>query len=212
MNDTHRRRRTWDDWLAQAEAGLVGALLLASLAIVLCQVLARALFDHPLAWTDEGARLCLVWLTFVGAGYLMAHGRHLAVDALVRRLPRRARLAGEVISNLVVIAVCGTVLVAGFGFVTTVARSTSPALSVSMAWFYGAAIVGLVMVVVHAVTNTVRALHRGHALYTEAADDVVDDVVALESGSDVVTTPSDSPHAGSASRFRHEDRGVGETS
>jgi len=196
-------RARWDQRLFRVEAALVSTLLAVMLVLVLLQVTARSLLEQPLPWSDEASRLCLVWLTFVGAGALMAHGQHLAVDALMRVLPRRAGMAVEVISNVVVATACGCVLATGIGFVAVVAQSVTPALAISTGWFYGAGLTGMVLVIVHAVVNSIDALRAGAPRYATVAEDVVEDAIALEtvsapSGGDADHRTEDGHHAGVA--------------
>ncbi len=71
---------------------LRGACLImfaALVVIVFMQVMLRYLFASPLAWSDEIARLLLVWVSFLGITlvYFSAEG-HPAVTIVVDRLSR----------------------------------------------------------------------------------------------------------------------------
>jgi C4-dicarboxylate transporter DctM subunit len=65
----------------------VTALLVVAQAVVVgLQVAGRHLFSHPLPWTEEIARLLLVWLMCAGGIGALANGQHPRVTALVRLL------------------------------------------------------------------------------------------------------------------------------
>ena len=53
--------------LLAAEKIAATLLLVAVTLLVVLQVVARYVFDRPLFWTDELARYCYVWLSFVAA-------------------------------------------------------------------------------------------------------------------------------------------------
>ncbi len=187
-----RQNYLWHEWVTRVEFVILNSALVASLLLVLVQVVSRGLVGHPLSWTDEASRLALIWLTFVGAGYLMSRGKHLAVDSFSALFPVRVRTTIEIASNLVVAVACVAILIAGVGFVRTVAESVSTALSASMFWFYGAALVGGLLVAMHAVVNSIRAIRDRAPIYPgiseEAADQQLDHAVATNSAHGAAST------------------------
>ena len=69
-----------DRWLLWATAFLI----FAQAAAVALQVIGRHLFHHPLPWTEEIARLLLVWLMCVGGVVGLRHAQHPRVTAVTR--------------------------------------------------------------------------------------------------------------------------------
>lgn len=76
-------------WLTLGMEYLIGAILVALIVSVSSNVVGRALFNHSLPWADELARMLFIWLVFIGAAAAFSRYEHIAVDALVRRLPLR---------------------------------------------------------------------------------------------------------------------------
>ena len=79
-----------------AERALDGAiaLLVAAQAFVVgLQVVGRHVFRHPVPWTEEVARLLLVWLMCVGGVRALQQVDHPRVTALIRRLSAARRAA-----------------------------------------------------------------------------------------------------------------------
>ncbi|MBT2773199.1 TRAP transporter small permease [Halomonas sp. ISL-60] len=76
-------------WLTLGMEYLIGAILVALIVSVSCNVVGRALFNYSLPWADELARMLFIWLVFIGAAAAFTRYEHIAVDALVRRLPLR---------------------------------------------------------------------------------------------------------------------------
>jgi C4-dicarboxylate transporter DctM subunit len=63
----------------------IAALVVAQAAVVGLQVIGRHILRPPLPWTEEIARVLLVWLMCAGGVWALRHGRHPRVTALVRR-------------------------------------------------------------------------------------------------------------------------------
>lgn len=71
----------------------IAILVVAQAAVVGLQVVGRHVLHQPIPWTEEIARLLLVWLMCVGGIWALQHGQHPRVTALVRLLPPARRLA-----------------------------------------------------------------------------------------------------------------------
>ena len=71
----------------------VAALVTAQALVVGLQVIGRHVLRQPIPWTEEIARLLLVWLMCVGGIAALRHAQHPRVTALVRLLSRSRRLA-----------------------------------------------------------------------------------------------------------------------
>jgi tripartite ATP-independent transporter DctM subunit len=89
-------------------------LLAADLVVVVVSVLGRYLFDAPMVWSDDVARMLLLAVTFLGAAAALAHGDNAGVTFFVDRLtaPRRAMVdaAVAVVVVLVAAALCWNTL------------------------------------------------------------------------------------------------------
>ena len=70
---------------------LLGVALVVVVGVTLLQILLRYAFDAPLIWSEELAKLLIVWIAFVGAAVVCWDGRHLNVDVFFALLPDRAR-------------------------------------------------------------------------------------------------------------------------
>ncbi|MEO7189567.1 MAG: TRAP transporter large permease subunit [Vicinamibacterales bacterium] len=84
--------------------GLIAALVVAQAAIVGLQVIGRHVLLQPFSWTEEIARLLLVWLMCFGGIAALRHGQHPRVTVLVRRLSASRRDAVDRGLRLVLLA------------------------------------------------------------------------------------------------------------
>jgi TRAP-type C4-dicarboxylate transport system permease small subunit len=88
------------------------SLLVVILILVLAQVAIRYLPGVSAAWTGEIARLSMVWMTFLMAGYLAAHDRHISIQVVDFVLGQRARAGVRLFADIVVLVTCVVVILA----------------------------------------------------------------------------------------------------
>lgn len=101
-------------WLTLGMEYLIGVILVALIASVSCNVVGRALFNHSLPWADELARMLFVWLVFIGAAAAFSRYEHIAVDALVRRLPLRLAHMLYFLQHLIITGLMGVMIWGGY--------------------------------------------------------------------------------------------------
>jgi len=136
------------------------ALLVAALAAVVgVQVVGRHLLHSPWPWTEEIARLLLVWLMCIGGIRALSDSEHPRVTALVRLLTPSRRAAVERGLQLVLLAFFLHLVVPSWRLTLSSAGERLPASGIS-----GAAIsVMLPLALVLMCTVLVRQLRRGGA-------------------------------------------------
>lgn len=96
--DLHQLFKEWEKQEEQVdlsdlkpEDSIVFLIFWALFAVVLLQVFTRYVLNDSLGWTEEIARYLLIGVTFVGSVMAMRKGSHIAVEALLKYLPPRAR-------------------------------------------------------------------------------------------------------------------------
>lgn len=80
---------------------LVGIMFLTIVILTLVQVFARYILNSPLLWSEELARLLLVWVVFLGGAVVCWDGRHLNVDTFFSRSSGRVRVAMRALNALI---------------------------------------------------------------------------------------------------------------
>ncbi|HEY7609267.1 MAG TPA: TRAP transporter small permease [Alphaproteobacteria bacterium] len=94
-------------------AGAAGAtLLFVGITLAICaEVLLRYGFNRPISWVVEISEYSLLWITFLGAAWVLRHGGHVRVDILLQYLsPAALRICGlfssaaGIVTTLVLIA------------------------------------------------------------------------------------------------------------
>ena len=114
-------------------------------------VWSRYIMQATFRWYDEVARLCFVWIIFLGAAVAVGRRLHFRMHLVVDRFGPRARAAVERLITLFVIAF-GAVLVAGGIRMAPIAhRQVTDALELSQLWFYAALPVGGALMILFAL-------------------------------------------------------------
>lgn len=114
-------------------------------------VWSRYVMQATFRWYDEVARLCFVWIIFLGAAVAVRRGLHFRVHLLVDRLGPTAQRAANLLATLTVIAF-GAILVAGGIRIAPIAhRQVTDALELSQLWFFAALPVGGALMILFAL-------------------------------------------------------------
>ena len=88
------------------EQAIGTVLVVTILFLVLTQVAQRYIPGQGWPWTGEIARYSMVWLTFVMAGYLVAHDRHIAIHLVDFVLRGRGLAFVKVLVNVTILVTC----------------------------------------------------------------------------------------------------------
>lgn len=158
-------------WMIIAEKLIAGLFLVVIVATMSLQVIARYLFDNPYQWSEELSRFALIWMTFMSAAYVMAEGRHIAVDMLSMRFGERGRLVLEVGSYILITVTCMLLVFGGAKFVWYVGKVGSPTLGLPKSLWYGACLVGLSVIAIHCLINLLQVCVTGKPIPRESTAD-----------------------------------------
>ncbi|MDR2177471.1 MAG: TRAP transporter small permease [Treponema sp.] len=70
---------------------LIAFFLAAMIILVFMNVVFRYLFSKGFAWSEEIARLCFIYLVYLGSIGAMRDNQHLIIDSILSRVPRIAQ-------------------------------------------------------------------------------------------------------------------------
>ena len=131
---------------------VIGALLLVViLFLVVALVAQRYLPGVNFPQTGEVARLAMVWGTFLMAGYLTAHDRHIAIHVVDYVLDGRALAAVKLAVNLIVLATCLGLVYATYLLVSGDIGQVTPAAEIPLSFVNAIPIVGFALTALRAV-------------------------------------------------------------
>jgi TRAP-type transport system small permease protein len=123
--------------------GLIVAAFAVMVAAAILQVLSRYVFNSPLGWTEELARLMLVWWTFAAVGMLAFQGKLLGIDALLLALSARPANAVVAFAQAISTIFTAWLVWLSIRLVRLAGSQITPALDIPYAYIYLSLPVGL---------------------------------------------------------------------
>jgi TRAP-type C4-dicarboxylate transport system permease small subunit len=141
------------------------SLLVAAMAaitlVVLLGVAARYIFGAPLLWTDEAARIVLIFLMFLGIAELFRLRQgHVAIDTLANFLGGRPAKAIRVLAAIVVVASLAVMIFGGAILSDPARPATTAVLGIPMWVLYSvipaSGVLGIVFLVVRLFDRSSR--------------------------------------------------------
>ncbi|MFK7752259.1 MAG: TRAP transporter small permease [Sedimentitalea sp.] len=94
---------------------MIGAALLFFIASIICfEVIGRALGGSSRLWVLEASEYTLLFITFLGAPYLLEKNMHVVLDLVYEKVTGAGRLALQVFNAGIGFAVCLVLTVVGF--------------------------------------------------------------------------------------------------
>ena len=127
------------------------ALMLVLVADVFLGVWSRYVMRATFQWYDEVARLCFVWMIFLGAAVAVRRGAHFRLHLLIDRLGPAMRRRIDLLVTVIVIAFAGVLVAGGIAVLPVARRQVTDALEISMVWFYGALPIGGALMIAFAL-------------------------------------------------------------
>ena len=135
-------------------------LMVVLVADVFLGVWSRYVMRATFQWYDEVARLCFVWMIFLGAAVAVRRGGHFRLHLLIDRFGASARRRADLLVTLIVIAFAAVLVAGGIAIASLARRQVTDSLELSMLWFYSALPVGGTLMIVFALPQ-LWALIRG---------------------------------------------------
>jgi TRAP-type C4-dicarboxylate transport system permease small subunit len=140
---------------------LLGACLIALVALVTYAVVARYILNQSIAFSDELSRLLFIWLVFLGSAVALQREEHLGVRLLHKRMPPRLRRAVDLGGGVATLALTLVLLWQGIDATRQVGFQRLPVMRVSAAWMYAAVPVSGLLMTWYALVNLVRSVRGG---------------------------------------------------
>ena len=132
------------DWIA---CKVCIALFMFILVTMVLQIFFRYIFNAPLTWTEELARMFFTWINFLGAALIVKRSSHISIDAATDLLPPGPRRWVLALAHLITLVILCILAVKGFQFLRTTGISASPALGVPWVYVYAAFPIGMSLMV-----------------------------------------------------------------
>ncbi|WP_269051099.1 TRAP transporter small permease [Sporosarcina sp. G11-34] len=126
--------------------------------IVFIQVFSRFI-KYSIPGTEELARLLIVWLTFLGSSLAIYEKMHLGVRYFVGLVSINKQKKIDFFIHILMILFFSVLVFYGFKLTMSTVATTSPALQISMAIFYGVIPISSLFSIYFIIVNMINPSH-----------------------------------------------------
>jgi len=132
-------------------------LFAAMVLVIFLQVIMRYLFENSLSWSEEAGRLIFEWLTWIGMSLGARMGQHIKISLITDKLPFRLAHAANILSEIIVIIICGLTIVYGYQLSIMFLGARFTTLQISLAWGYASVIIGCGLMIIRSCVSVFRS-------------------------------------------------------
>ncbi len=133
--------------------------LMAAMCVdLLAQVISRFVFGKPFTWSEELARYIFVWITLLGAAWCGRHHLHVQMTAVIKRFSDRMLKIRQVLIGLICSGTCFYLFIPACQIFASQSKLTAITLGVSLGIEYIVAPVGILMLGIQQLIDTLYAL------------------------------------------------------
>jgi TRAP-type C4-dicarboxylate transport system permease small subunit len=149
--------------LYTVEGLLAGAVFVLLVAVTLLGVVMRYVLHSPLPWMIEIQLAGMVWIAFLGSAVAFRYGAHVAIEIIVDRLPRKARVIGEIVIAVIVYILLAYLVYSSVAYLENFVKSgrSTPLLEIPYYIVYGVAPLSCVLMAISYTTFNVVPTLRG---------------------------------------------------
>lgn len=133
---------------------LAGISLFVMVILSIYQVATRFIFNTPSTTSEEIVRFLLIWFGLLSASYVFGIKQHIAIVFMREKLPEKAQVILEKMSDVILIIVAIILMIwGGFEVVKLTWSQIAPSTGLSMALMYGALPVSGIFIIFYVFYN-----------------------------------------------------------
>lgn len=87
-------------------AFIAGVIIIFTMAAVTYEVVMRYFLNRPTLWVVEVSGYSLLFITFLGAAWVLRRGGHVRIDLLINRLKPRNQVRLSIITSIMAAIIC----------------------------------------------------------------------------------------------------------
>jgi TRAP-type C4-dicarboxylate transport system permease small subunit len=136
------------DYLSHAIELAANVCFIGSVGVVVISVILRPL-QIASPWADESACLFFIWTVFLSAAVALRRNVHIRIDVLLIRMPAKLKEGLIFFLNILCLIFCIGLLYGAYQMMQAANVMRSPAMELSMTYFYLPLFIGFAMMIVY---------------------------------------------------------------
>lgn len=145
--------RALSDWACRCTELLLCFVGGGMALLIMVQVFSRYVLNHSLFWSEEVGRICLVWITFLGASAAYKRHAHMGIDFFVNYLPEVLQKAFRIFVLLISCIFFGVLVFYGFQYMHFLGSQRTPALGILMKLPYSVIPLSGLLLILHGISH-----------------------------------------------------------
>jgi len=153
--------------LNKTEEIVLVAMFALMVAIIFIQVIMRYVFQNSLYWSEELGKFLFIWISWLGISIGEKRGEHIKITILTDKCSVKWQHILNIISEIIVIAICAVTVYYGVMLVITQAGTNYAGIKISVAWGYLSVVVGCGLMILRSIgmcVTSLKGIKTGEAL------------------------------------------------
>lgn len=138
-------------------------MVLALLGLMILQVVTRYVMQMAVPWTEEVARMILVWMVMTGATVASDRSEHYAITFVSGRLRGTPRLLMLIVTNILGLVFLAALAFYGTAYLMANLKTVFVSTQTSRAWVYAALPICATLMAASLLLQTIEAWLQGEA-------------------------------------------------
>ena len=118
----------------------------------------RYVFNNSLSWSEELGKFLFVWLSWIGISIGAKKGEHIKLTMFVDKLSPKGAQISNIISELIVIGICGVTAYYGSTLVMSQSGVHYAGIKISMAWGYLSVVLGCALMILRSIISIIDSV------------------------------------------------------
>jgi TRAP-type transport system small permease protein len=148
------------DVVTEAAKLLLGGCIAAIVLITLGAVIFRYVLDSPLSWVEQVSNMIFIWIIFTGSAVLYRQNLHIGVDMFLFMLNEKHRAVWKWVIECLNLTFIVILFIYSLKLTLDVSSNTAGALDISPAYYYIAAPVSCLMMMLFFIEKIVDPAKR----------------------------------------------------
>ena len=146
-------------FLSKVNRIILGVLLSIMTISVFAQVVCRYIFLFGLSWSEELARLCLIYVALLGASIIIGEDEHIKIELFDRpSFPPRIFRVLKILRLVFSLAFLGIAFYSSLKGMRVGMSSIMLGLGISTGWVYGVFVVGFALALIYAIEALIKSI------------------------------------------------------
>lgn len=138
--------------------------LVTMISLVFFNAVLRYFFDSGIAWSEEFARICFVYMIFLGIILVAKEKKHLTVGIIISYLPSRYKILFNIIADILILISTSFIALGAYQLMILTYTQKMPATGISSSFLYVIALLSAIMYFTLIIIDLFKSVFKNRSL------------------------------------------------